>query len=136
MGGLCAVCRIAVSVLRAVFFCMVGSIGYNKGRLLRTQRGKHSPMAKKVRKPRSSNPRTYSQAGPLPSQAVVQPPSTAAVGTRSAASTAAQAAKSAQPVDLAVEYSYVGKELRRLALTAAGLIALEIVLNLVLKQVL
>jgi len=90
-------------------------------------------MAKKVRKPRSNNPRTYSQTGPQPSQDVVQPQSTVAVGSRS---TAAQSAKVAQPVDLPVEYSYVGKELRRLAVTAAALIALEIVLNLVLRQVL
>ena len=90
-------------------------------------------MAKKVRKPRSNSPRTYSQTGSQPSQAVVQPQSTTAVGSRS---TAAQSAKSVQPVDLAVEYSYVGKELRRLAVTAAALIALEIVLNLVLRQVL
>ena len=93
-------------------------------------------MAKKVRKPRSDSPRTYSQTSAQPSQAVVQPQSTTAVGSRSAASTAVQSAKSAQPVDLAVEYNYVGKELRRLAVTAAGLIALEIVLNLILRQVL
>ena len=93
-------------------------------------------MAKKVRKPRSNNPRTYSQTGPQPSPAVVQPQSTTATGTRSTASAAAQSAKSGQPVDLAVEYSYVGRELRRLGLTAAALIALEIVLNLVLRQVL
>ena len=90
-------------------------------------------MTKKVRKPRSDSPRTYSQTGAQPSQAVVQPQPTAAVGSRS---TVAQSAKSAQPVDLAVEYNYVGKELRRLGLTAAALIALEIVLNLVLRQVL
>lgn len=90
-------------------------------------------MAKKIRKPRSSNPRTYSQTGPQPSQAVVQPQPTPAVGARS---TAAQPVKVAQPVDLAVEYSYVGKELRRLGLTAVALILLEIALNVVLRQVL
>ncbi len=93
-------------------------------------------MANKVRKPRSNNPRTYSQTGPQPSQVVAQPQSSTTAGSTSTVSTAAQSAKSAQPVDLAVEYSYVGKELRRLAVTAAALIALEIVLNLVLRQVL
>ena len=92
-------------------------------------------MANKVRKPRSNNPRTYSQTGPQPSQGIAQPPSPTTAGTRSAGSLAAQSAKSAQPVDLAVEYNYVGKELRRLAVTAAALIALEIVLNVILRQV-
>jgi hypothetical protein len=34
---------------------------------------------------------------------------------------------------LAVEYNYVGKELRRLGITAAVLIALEILLGLVVR---
>lgn len=54
----------------------------------------------------------------------------------SVAVAAPSVAKAGQPVDLATEYSYVGKELRRLGLTAAALIALEIVLNLVLRQIL
>jgi hypothetical protein len=89
-------------------------------------------MANKVRKPRSNSPRTYSQTGPQPSQAGAQTPSSPTAGTRSSA---AQSAKFAAPVDLPVEYSYVGKELRRLAITAAALIALEIVLNVILRQV-
>lgn len=94
-------------------------------------------MANKVRKPRSSNPRTYSQAGPQSGQVVAPPQSsTTTAATRSTVSTGAQSVKPAQTADLAVEYSYVGKELRRLAITAAALIALEIVLNLVLRQVL
>jgi hypothetical protein len=91
-------------------------------------------MAKKVRKPRSSSPRTYSQAGPLPSQSSVPQPQASA--SAPAAVKAAPVAKASQPVDLAVEYGYVGKELRRLGLTAAALIALEIALNLILRQVL
>ena len=94
-------------------------------------------MANKVRKPRSSNPRTYSQTGPQLGQVVAPPQSsTTTSAARSTVSTGAQSAKPAQAVDLAVEYSYVGKELRRLAITATVLIALEIVLNLVLRQVL
>lgn len=92
-------------------------------------------MANKVRRPRSNNPRTYSQTGPQSNQTAPQAQSSTTAGTPPTASSAAQSAKSAQPVDLAVEYSYVGKELRRLAVTAAALIALEIVLNLVLRQV-
>ena len=97
-------------------------------------------MANKVRKPRSSNPRTYSQTGPQLGQVVAPPQSsTTTAAARSTVSTGAQSTQSAKPaqtVDLAVEYSYVGKELRRLAITATVLIALEIVLNLVLRQVL
>lgn len=94
-------------------------------------------MANKVRKPRSSNPRTYSQTGPQSGQVVAPPQSsTSTAAARSTVSIGALSAKSAQTVDLAVEYSYVGKELRRLAITATALIALEIVLNLVLRQVL
>ena len=94
-------------------------------------------MANKVRKPRSSTPRTYSQAGPQSGQVVAPPQSsTTTAASRSTASTGAQSVKPAQTADLAVEYSYVGKELRRLAITATALIALEIVLNLVLRQVL
>lgn len=92
-------------------------------------------MAKKVRKPRSSSPRTYSQTGPAPSQTTAPTPVPAA-GGRSAAAPAAASAKTNQPVDLAVEYSYVGKELRRLGLTAVALIALELVVNVVMKAVL
>lgn len=89
-------------------------------------------MAKKVRQPRSSSPRTYSQAGPQPGLNTV-PSQTATAPVRQATSSPAAAARVAQPVDLAVEYKYVGKELRRLALTAAALIFLEIVLGFVLR---
>ena len=89
-------------------------------------------MAKKVRQPRSSSPRTYSQAGPQPGQSTV-PPQASTANVRQTTSGAAGAAKVAQPVDLAVEYPYVGKELRRLGLTAAALIALEIVLGILLR---
>ena len=89
-------------------------------------------MAKKVRQPRSSSPRTYSQAGLQSGQSTLQPQASTA-NARQATSSAAGAAKVAQPVDLAVEYPYVGKELRRLGLTAVALIALEIVLGVMLR---
>jgi hypothetical protein len=91
-----------------------------------------SPMAKKVRQPRSSSPRTYSQAG---LQSTQQSPTQnqAPTSPRQAAPAAATAARAAAPVDLAVEYNYVGKELRRLGITAAVLIALEILLGLVVR---
>lgn len=95
-------------------------------------------MAKKVRKPRSSNPRTYSQSGPQPAQSV--PPMQAALPeSRPAykpASAAAQASpRSTKKVDLQAEYPYVGKDLRRLGITAAAMFAVLVVLNLVLNFV-
>lgn len=89
-----------------------------------------SPMAKKVRQPRSSSPRTYSQAGLQSPQSPAQPQ--APTASRQTAPTAA-APRSNAPVNLALEYNYVGKELRRLGLTAAVLIALEILLGLVVR---
>lgn len=68
----------------------------------------------------------------MPNQNVV-PQAAPAVAPVAAA---APVGKPSQAVDLATEYSYVGKELRRLGVTAAALIVAEIVLNLVLRQVL
>ncbi len=94
-------------------------------------------MAKKVRKPRSSSPRTYGQSGPQPSQSV--PPMQAAAETRPAyrpASTpVATAPKPTKKVDLRAEYPFVGKDLRKLGLTAAAMFAVLVVLNLVLNFV-
>ncbi|MFZ2361831.1 MAG: hypothetical protein WA040_21020 [Anaerolineae bacterium] len=97
-------------------------------------------MAKKVRKPRSSSPRTYGQSGPQPSQSV--PPMQASAEARPAykpASTSSTppsvASKSAKQVDLRAEYPFVGKDLRSLGLTAAAMFAVLVVLNLVLNFV-
>lgn len=88
-------------------------------------------MAKKVRKPRADNPRTYAQTNVSQSQPAVPAPAKAA-GTVSAASAAPVAGKD---VDLASEYRIVGRDLRSLLLTAAVmfgvLIAINVVINLV-----
>jgi hypothetical protein len=95
-------------------------------------------MAKKVRKPRSSSPRTYGQSGPQPAQSV--PPSQTAPEPRPAykpayATPAPGAPRSAKKVDLRAEYPFVGKDLKRLGATAAAMFAVLIVLNLVLNFV-
>jgi hypothetical protein len=43
--------------------------------------------------------------------------------------------RSAKKVDLQAEYPYVGKDLRRLGVTAAAMFAVLVVLNLVLNLV-
>ncbi len=95
-------------------------------------------MAKKVRKPRSASPRTYSQAGPQmadrvpPAQSVVAP---ASPRPTSGAAKAEPAARSSRKVDLPAEYPYVAKDLKRLGLTAAAMFGVLVVLNLVLNFV-
>ena len=94
-------------------------------------------MAKKVRKPRSTSPRTYGQSGPQPAQSV--PPSQAAPeqrpAYRAASAPASAPGRSVKEVDLRAEYPYVGKDLRRLGITAAAMFAVLVVLNLVLNFV-
>ncbi len=91
-------------------------------------------MAKKVRKPRSANPRTFGQSGPQPAQPA--PPVQAATATRPADKPAAAVApKSGKQIDLRAEYPFVSKDLRNLGLTAAAMFAVLIVLNLVLNFV-
>ncbi len=94
-------------------------------------------MAKKVRKPRSTNPRTYGQSGPQPAQSI--PPSQTVPEQRPAyraTSTPSPAtARSTKKVDLQAEYPFVGKDLRRLGITAAAMFAVLIVLNVVLNFV-
>jgi len=94
-------------------------------------------MAKKVRKPRSSSPRTYGQSGTQPSQSV--PPMQASTEARPvykpASTAAAVAPKPSKQVDLRAEYPFVGKDLRMLGMTAAAMFAVLIVLNLVLNFV-
>jgi hypothetical protein len=94
-------------------------------------------MAKKVRKPRSASPRTFGQSGPQPAQAV--PPMQAALDVQPAykpvAAPTAAPARSAKQVDLRAEYPFVGKDLRRLGITAAAMFTVLVVLNLVLNFV-
>jgi hypothetical protein len=94
-------------------------------------------MAKKVRKPRSASPRTYSQAGPQPAQTA--PPTfdapAPAPALKPVAAAAPAAPRSAKKVDLRAEYPFVGKDLRNLGITAAAMFAVLIVLNLVLNVV-
>jgi hypothetical protein len=94
-------------------------------------------MAKKVRKPRSSNPRTYGQSGPQPAQSV--PPMQTIPESRPAYKPASAATqpppRSSKKVDLQFEYPFVGKDLRRLGITAAAMFAVLVVLNLVLNIV-
>lgn len=87
-------------------------------------------MAKKVRKPRSANPRTYGQAGGQPVSPVVK--ATPATRPVSRPSTAAQPSvvRPVKHVDLRAEYPYVGPDLRRLLLIAAAMFAVLILLNL------
>lgn len=93
-------------------------------------------MAKKVRKPRASSPRTYSQspsAAAAPAAAPVSSSATKSPGGKS--SNGSQAALAAKNVELSVEYAVVGSELRRLLITAAVMFAVLIVINLVLTFV-
>lgn len=95
-------------------------------------------MAKKVRKPRSASPRTYSQSGPQPDQP--QPSVEAVAAPRPAARPAGAAPaqpvpRSAKRVDLQAEYPFVAKDLRRLLFTAAAMFGVLVVLNLLLNFV-
>lgn len=91
-------------------------------------------MAKKVRKPRSANPRTFGQSGPQPVEPAL--PVSAAPSAQPVEKPAAVAApKSSKQVDLRAEYPYVSKDLRNLGITAAAMFAVLIVLNLVLNFV-
>ncbi|HSN75381.1 MAG TPA: hypothetical protein VL334_09900 [Anaerolineae bacterium] len=94
-------------------------------------------MAKKVRKPRSTSPRTYGQSGPQPAQSV--PPTQTAPQqrptSRATSAPTPATARSAKKVDLEAEYPFVGKDLRRLGFTTAAMFAVLVVLNLVLNFV-
>ena len=96
-------------------------------------------MAKKVRKPRSASPRTYGQAGPQPADAVppAKPVAAPSPAPRPvpAAMTAEIPHRSGKKVDLRAEYPFVGKDLRRLGITAAAMFTVLVVLNLVLNFV-
>ncbi len=94
-------------------------------------------MANKARRPRSANPRTYTNAGNLPA---VQPkdieaaaPQARPATTRPSARPSTMAARPTKQVDLHSEYPFVGKDLRRLGLTAAAMFTVLILLNLVLN---
>lgn len=87
-------------------------------------------MAKKVRKPRASNPRTYSQTPSTPAAPAASgasTPSKAASGGKSSA----QAVGAPKTVDLAAEYAVVGGDLRRLLITAGVMFAVLIAVNFI-----
>ncbi|MER2600157.1 MAG: hypothetical protein ABTQ73_11615 [Caldilineales bacterium] len=93
-------------------------------------------MAKKVRKPRSANPRTFGQASTLPAQVASNLPSETSVARTSRAMAApSQSARQARQVDLRAEYPYVQRDLGKLLLVAAAMFAVLVILNLVLNVV-
>lgn len=96
-------------------------------------------MAKKVRKPRSADPRTFSQAGAMPARPTSDSPAPAARPlqrpARPAASAQSQPSRQARTVDLRTEYPYVQRDLSKLLLVAAAMFAVLIALNLVLNVV-
>ena len=90
-------------------------------------------MAKKVRKPRASSPRTYSQSPSSAATPVAASDSSSVTksSTGGKSSNGSQAALAAKNVELSVEYAVVGSELRRLLVTAAIMFAVLIIINLV-----
>jgi len=92
-------------------------------------------MAKKKtqsqRVPRAADPRMYGDGKPS-QQATTSPAPGTASASRSSQPTTRQSGMTrtaAQPAD----YAYVPKDLRRLALTAAGMFALLIALGFIIK---
>ena len=89
-------------------------------------------MAKKVRKPRASSPRTYSQSPSSAATPVAASDSSSVTKSSGGkSSNGSQAALAAKNVELSVEYAVVGSELRRLLVTAAIMFAVLIAINLV-----
>lgn len=97
-------------------------------------------MAKKVRKPRSSSPRTYGQPGatskpapaPVPANAVEPKPSPQAAPAGKPDRTTPQGTKAGR-VDFAAEYRYVAGDLRRMFVLAGVMLVLLIALNFILQ---
>lgn len=91
-------------------------------------------MAKKVRKPRASSPRTYAQSPATTDTKATAAPagSTSAKASGSKNMSASQAASAPKNVELSVEYAVVGSELRRLLITAAIMFGVLIAINLVI----
>lgn len=88
-------------------------------------------MAKKVRKPRSQNPRTYAQMRTADDTQAWTPPSASSAQPAPAAAAKTKAVASATAVDWERQYSYVFKDLRRTFILAGGLLVLLIGLNIV-----
>ncbi len=88
-------------------------------------------MAKKVRKPRASSPRTYAQSSVMQTLAPAAP----AAKSESVAAPVAYSQSSAKDVDLAAEYRIVGRDLRMLLVTAAVMFAVLIATNVVIGLV-
>lgn len=90
-------------------------------------------MAKKVRKPRAADPRTYAQT---PTATTPVAPAAASATTKASASKVSngtQVVASAKSVDLAAEYATVGGDLRRLLITAGVMFAVLITANVVIN---
>lgn len=89
-------------------------------------------MAKKVRKPRSQSPRTFAQSGKQPAPAPAAAPQPA-VKSAPAPAKPAPARQTKDAVDLAAEYKYVIRDLRRTLIVATGMLALLVVLNFIVQ---
>lgn len=97
-------------------------------------------MAKKVRKPRSQKPRTYSQTGKTApvagtASAAQAPTGSAQTGQAPARKPKAQPAASSKvtEADLREEYKYVVQDLRRLFVTASILLVVLVALNFIVQ---
>lgn len=97
-------------------------------------------MAKKVRKPRSSSPRTYGQAGtasrpasaPVQAEAAQPQPAARPASIRKPQQAAAPTPRSGR-VDFATEYRYVAGDLRRMFVLAGVMLVLLVALNFILQ---
>lgn len=88
-------------------------------------------MAKKVRKPRASNPRTYSQTPSTPAAPAASVSSTSSKAASGGKGSSSQAVGVPKTVDLAAEYAVVGGDLRRLLITAGIMFAVLIAVNFI-----
>lgn len=94
-------------------------------------------MAKKVRKPRSQNPRTYAEVRTADdTQAWTSPSASSAKASSRPVPAAAAKGKVSVPsvdVDWERQYGYVFKDLRRTFILAGGLLILLIGLNILIS---
>jgi hypothetical protein len=95
-------------------------------------------MAKKVRKPRSQSPRTYTQVNPAAPATPAAPRKPAQTQTAPASPAAARKAVAASPARSATvnweeEYHYVYADLRRTFILAGALLLLLIALNVAFR---
>jgi hypothetical protein len=90
------------------------------------------------RAPRAAEPRMYGDGHPsqtaqaAPTTAAAAEPAVRTAGATPRASSRASASGSYARVDKITDYSYVKADLRRLGITAAGILAILVVLGIVL----